>query len=108
MRHSYTLGKDSQGDQKNVCGCPNDNFDLETSHVLPAIIRKIHLAKCLENEDWDAIRKDLNKRPSGSVNGNAKKEEILELLKKHGIEIRDNSVRQEAFIYQLVRVQPVN
>lgn len=24
---------------------PNDNFDLETSHVLPALIRKIHMAK---------------------------------------------------------------
>ncbi len=24
---------------------PNDNFDLETSHVLPALIHKIHLAK---------------------------------------------------------------
>jgi len=40
---------------------PNDNFDLETSHVLPAIIRKMHLAKCLENNDWAGIRKDLDK-----------------------------------------------
>lgn len=26
---------------------PHDNFDLEKSHVLPALIRKIHLGKCL-------------------------------------------------------------
>ena len=40
---------------------PNDNYDLETSHVLPALIRKIYLGKSLENNDWDAIRSDLNK-----------------------------------------------
>ena len=38
---------------------PNDNYNLETSHVLPALIRKMHLGKCLENNDWEAIRKDL-------------------------------------------------
>ena len=38
---------------------PNDNFDLETSHVLPALIRKIHLAKLLSEEKFDAVIKDL-------------------------------------------------
>ncbi|QPH98678.1 GDP-L-fucose synthase [Campylobacter concisus] len=38
---------------------PNDNFDLETSHVLPALIRKIHLAKLLSEEKFDAVVKDL-------------------------------------------------
>jgi GDP-L-fucose synthase len=38
---------------------PNDNFDLEKSHVLPALIRKIHLAKLLEQDDKDAVVKDL-------------------------------------------------
>lgn len=42
---------------------PNDNFDLETSHVLPALIRKMHLGKCLQNNDFKAIRKDLQKYP---------------------------------------------
>jgi len=42
---------------------PNDNFDLEKSHVLPGLLRKIHLGKCLEEGDWDAIRADLGKRP---------------------------------------------
>ncbi len=32
---------------------PNDNFDLEKAHVLPALLRKIHLGKALENNDWD-------------------------------------------------------
>ena len=38
---------------------PNDNFDLETSHVLPALIRKIHLAKLLSEKKFDAVVKDL-------------------------------------------------
>ena len=38
---------------------PNDNFDLEKSHVLPALIRKIHLAKLLENNDKKSVLKDL-------------------------------------------------
>ena len=42
---------------------PNDNFDLERSHVLPAMIRKIHLAHCLQQGDWDAVRRDMNLRP---------------------------------------------
>jgi GDP-L-fucose synthase len=37
---------------------PNDNFDLETSHVLPALIRKFHLAKLASAEDWENIQKD--------------------------------------------------
>ncbi|MCT7499873.1 GDP-L-fucose synthase family protein [Aliarcobacter cryaerophilus] len=38
---------------------PNDNFDLEKSHVLPALIRKIHLAKLLNEEKYDEVIKDL-------------------------------------------------
>jgi GDP-L-fucose synthase len=37
---------------------PHDNFDLKNSHVLPALIRKFHLAKLAHNEDWESIRKD--------------------------------------------------
>jgi nucleoside-diphosphate-sugar epimerase len=42
---------------------PNDNYDLEKSHVLPALIRKMHLGKCLEQSNWDALRTDLERRP---------------------------------------------
>ena len=38
---------------------PNDNFNLETSHVLPALIRKIHLAKLLNEKKYDEVIKDL-------------------------------------------------
>ena len=38
---------------------PHDNFDLEKSHVLPALIRKIHLAKLLYENDYDSVVKDL-------------------------------------------------
>ncbi|MCX6279560.1 MAG: GDP-L-fucose synthase [Bacteroidetes bacterium] len=64
---------------------PNDNYNLETSHVLPAIIRKVHLAHCLEKNDWQTIRKDLNKRPIESINGNSTDQEITNILNKYGI-----------------------
>ena len=41
---------------------PNDNFDLEKSHVLPALIRKIYLAKLLSESNTEAILKDTNLR----------------------------------------------
>ena len=64
---------------------PNDNFHLENSHVLPAMIRKIHLAKCLNEGNWEAVRKDLNLRPVEGVNGENPEEEILAKLEKFGI-----------------------
>jgi len=63
----------------------NDNFDLEKSHVLPALIRKIHLAKALSEDNFDEIRRDLNKNPIENVDGNATEEEILKILEKYGI-----------------------
>lgn len=63
---------------------PNDNFDLETSHVLPALIRKIHLGKCLEENNWEAIKNDLNKNPIENITGSHKEEEILNILEKYG------------------------
>ena len=64
---------------------PNDNFNLETSHVLPAMIRKIHLAKCLHMGDWEALRKDMDIRPVEGVSGKASEPEILSVLDKQGI-----------------------
>ena len=64
---------------------PNDNFDLERSHVLPAMIRKIHLAKCVQANDWTSIRNDLNHRPIEGVNGQCTEEEIRKILQKYGI-----------------------
>lgn len=49
---------------------PNDNYDLEKSHVLPALIRKMHLGKCLMENDFQAIRKDLARRPIKLVHNN--------------------------------------
>jgi GDP-L-fucose synthase len=66
---------------------PNDNYNLETSHVLPALIRKMHLGKCLENNNWDDIRKDFNKFPVEGINGSSKESAILEKLSKYGIHI---------------------
>ena len=74
---------------------PNDNFNLEKSHVLPALVRKAHLGKCLMNNDWDGLVKDLNKYPIEGVDGNAKREEILEKLNKYGIIVSDKGVSIE-------------
>lgn len=64
---------------------PNDNFHLERSHVLPAMIRKIHLAKCLNTGDMKAVRKDLDKRPVEGIDGKAEEKDILDILAKYGI-----------------------
>jgi len=64
---------------------PNDNYDLEKSHVLPALIRKLHLGKCLEKNDWNGIRKDFTNRPVEGADGEAPDDRILEILKKYGI-----------------------
>ena len=96
---------------------PNDNFHLENSHVMPAMMRKIYLAKLIHDGAWDAIRKDLDKRPvtyklpssgekhtthvlpsSGEegqgveerINGSSSKENILSALAHYGIS--DNKV----------------
>ena len=64
---------------------PFDNYDLEKSHVLPALIRKMHLGKCLIENDWDAIRKDFSKNPIEGVTGKDTQIEIGEKLEKYGI-----------------------
>ncbi len=63
----------------------NDNYNLETSHVLPALIRKMQLGKALENNDWDSIKKDLTQYPIEGISGENSDEEILTMLKKFGI-----------------------
>jgi len=63
----------------------NDNFDLEKSHVLPALIRKIYLGKCLEENNFEAIREDLSKRSIEKIDGNSSEKEILNILEKYGI-----------------------
>ena len=48
---------------------PNDNFHLENSHVMPAMMRKVYLAKLIHDGEWDKIAIDLNKRPVEGVTG---------------------------------------
>ncbi len=69
---------------------PNDNFDLEKSHVLPALIRKIHIGKSLEKQDWSTIRKDLRQLPIEGVNGDSSNTEILEKLEAYGISLKSD------------------
>ena len=81
---------------------PNDDFHLENSHVLPAMMRKVYLAKLIHDNNWEAIRIDMDKRPinptsklaaqigEGNVDGKESKERILQALAFYGIE--DNKV----------------
>ena len=64
---------------------PNDNYDLVRSHVLPAMIRKMHLGPALEEGRWADIRADLDKRPVGEVDGKATEDAIMDLLGKYGL-----------------------
>ncbi|MGB0806683.1 MAG: GDP-L-fucose synthase family protein [Salibacteraceae bacterium] len=74
---------------------PNDNFDLEKSHVLPALIRKIHLGKAIENQDWKTIKADLNKLPIEGITGANTEEEILSKLKSFGVSVDRDKVSVE-------------
>ncbi len=77
---------------------PNDNFHLENSHVMPAMMRKIYLSRLIHDNNWEAIRTDMNKRPvnppaalreivgEGNVTGQDNEERILAALKFYGIE----------------------
>ncbi len=77
---------------------PNDNFHLENSHVMPAMMRKVYLAKLIHDGNWDMIRKDLAIRPVGAnikeggetvryvVDGNSEQSLIKKILAFYGIE----------------------
>ena len=69
----------------------NDNFNLENSHVMPALLRKMHLCKSLENNDFAAIRRDLDKYPS-SIKSSATDDKIVSYLEKFGIKKKNGSV----------------
>ena len=71
---------------------PNDNFDLEKSHVLPALIRKIYLGKALADNDWASICKDLDKYPIEGINGVDLTEDIIQIIKKYGVYRKNNKI----------------
>lgn len=74
---------------------PNDNFDLEKSHVLPAMIRKIHLGKALSTDNWEMICNDLDRLPIEGVNGLASVDTITAVLSKYGIRKNGSNVQVE-------------
>ena len=73
---------------------PNDNYDLEKSHVLPALIRKIYLGKCIEENNWEAIREDFSKRPVEGVGGSAQEDQMIDVLSKYGISFEKQNVNE--------------
>lgn len=64
---------------------PHDNFDLEKSHVLPALIRKMHLAKCMQENNWSGIQRDLKRRSLDRMNGKSTVDDFVYTLNKFGL-----------------------
>ena len=77
---------------------PNDNYDLEKSHVLPALIRKMVLGKALEENDWDLIKSNLNKLPIQGVNGKSGENTILTILSKYGVSLKSENGKRKVTI----------
>ena len=68
-----------------------DNYNLEASHVLPAMMRKFHLGKCLEDGDMEAIRRDLDRYPVEKINGSSGEKAIIDILYKYGVKLIDGT-----------------
>jgi len=66
---------------------PRDTYNLDTSHALPAFLRKMHLAKCLHNGDYNAIRRDMLSTP---LNNEAVRDPFL-----NNIVINQSFIEQE-------------
>ncbi|MCE3296659.1 MAG: rmlD substrate binding domain protein [Crocinitomicaceae bacterium] len=72
---------------------PNDNYDLRKSHVLPALMRKMHLGKALMNEDWQAISEDLKRSPLENLDSASSADEVKTALAAYGIYTEGDKVR---------------
>ena len=57
----------------------NDNFDLKNSHVLPALIRKFHLARLLRANDIAGIEKDFSSNSFGAKDAKSAKDILTEV-----------------------------
>ncbi|MGP1350257.1 MAG: GDP-L-fucose synthase family protein [Hoylesella marshii] len=64
---------------------PNDNFHLDNSHVMPAMMRKIYLAQLIHKGRWDMIKRDLDSRPVHGIDGSAAQADIERTLAHYGI-----------------------
>ena len=73
---------------------PNDNFNLTGGHVMPSLMRRIHLGKLLENGDMESIRADLKRRPVDGFDGHEQEYEIVEMLARQGVK-RSEGLRSE-------------
>ena len=71
---------------------PNDNYNLLGSHVLPALIRKMHLAKMVKNDDVEGLRNDFRKRPVEGVDPEQSGKSLIEKLESFGIFKAQNDV----------------
>jgi GDP-L-fucose synthase len=77
-----------------------DNYNLQASHVLPALLRKFHLGRCLEDGNFEEIRKDLKRYPVEGINGGSDEKSILTILDKYGVKntVKDHSGKKQVSV----------
>ena len=79
---------------------PGDNFSFKSSHVIPALIRKFHLANLLSRGDFDSIINDFLRNGDNvieyqisniEISSNSPVEDILAILRHYGISYSDSA-----------------
>ncbi len=71
---------------------PNDNYNLHGSHVLPALIRKMHLGKLLMEDDMNGVRVDVEQKPMRGFSASLDDRNLIKTLEDFGIFKTDNEV----------------
>lgn len=97
MCESYNLQYGTNfisGMPTNLYG-PGDNFDLEKSHVLPALLRKMYIGKILEEGNWSQLRTHLQQMPLSGVEYDDPQQKIINCLKDHGVFQKERNVKIE-------------
>ncbi len=78
---------------------PNDNYSFNNSHVLPALLRKIHLSKCLYENSMKTIRKDLAKYDPILAEQLLSDDDIINYLETIGIRKVSNQAKVDLALW---------
>lgn len=74
---------------------PGDNFDLENSHVLPALLRKMYIGRLLEEKDFKNLQNHLRNIPIAGIDPSISFQKIIAALEPHGIRQREGKIEVE-------------
>ncbi|MBT8046270.1 MAG: GDP-L-fucose synthase [Pontiella sp.] len=81
---------------------PGDNYHPENSHVLPAFIRRMHLAQALENDDWNELHRIYKREQPKADSGQPSESVLVDWLRESGVEL--SAVGCEPSAKQVVRL----